>query len=431
MDKLTIGIFLESYPDKQIGGGFSYYEALIEAIDQYNFHNALDIRFISTGFASSAPGKKKILNIDPYRHINKKIRYKQHFNYSILQPAKKVAKLISYLHQKLQAEFETAYTKAIEKELVRHGIDIIYYLSPQSHKFNYPYVSTHWDIGHRSMFSFPEVAMNGSFADRCNYFQTTLQKAFAIYCESEAGKAELIKYTNINEDRVFVVPLFPGTVASLSVSLSGQIECLEKYGLHNRAYFFYPAQFWSHKNHYNLLLAFKELIKDHPEIKMVFTGSDRGNLEYIKKVVKELSLQNTVVMPGFVSSEEVYSFYKNALALVMPTFLGPTNMPLLEAEVLGCPVICSNLEGHREMMGENACYVKPDDPQSILDGMIKHIEAKPTKPRNNAVFNIANAVRQIEANFLKLKPRRKTFGVNFNQFVQILVLYNLNNFFII
>jgi glycosyltransferase involved in cell wall biosynthesis len=221
--------------------------------------------------------------------------------------------------------------------------------------------------------------------------------------------------------------MFPGTVARLDVDLSRQVQYLERYGVHGRGYFFYPAQFWSHKNHYNLLLAFKKLNKNYPHIKMLFTGADKGNLEYIKSVVGDLGLQNMVVMPGFVSADEIHSFYKNALALVMPTFLGPTNMPLLEAEFLGCPVICSNLVGHREMLGENACYVEPDDPQSILDGMIKHVEAEPKKPRTNAVFNIGNAVRQIESNFLKLMPIRKTFGTNFNQFVQILLVYNLNN----
>jgi glycosyltransferase involved in cell wall biosynthesis len=427
MDKLTIGIFLEHYVDIQAGGAFSYSEALIEAVDQYHFDNALDIRFITTGGMSSAVSNNKILTIDPYRHINKKIRYRQHFNYSIIQPAKKLAKPLLNLHQKFQARFDTAYTKAIEEELARNEIDLVYYLSPQNHKLNYPFVSTHWDIGHRSMFPFPEVAMNGTFADRCHYYQTTLENAFAIYCESEAGRAELIKYTSINKDRVFVVPMFPGTVANLSVDLSRQVQCLEKYVLRGRGYFFYPAQFWPHKNHYNLLKAFKQLNRNYPEIKMLFTGADKGNLEYIKTVVNALGLQNVVVMPGFVSAEEIYSFYKNALALVMPTFLGPTNMPLLEAEFLGCPVICSNLEGHREMLGDNACYVEPADPQSIFDAMVKHVEAEPKKPRNNAVFNIGNAVRQIEANFLKLRPMRKTFGTNFNQFVHILLVYNINH----
>ncbi|HZH66514.1 MAG TPA: glycosyltransferase, partial [Flavisolibacter sp.] len=114
--------------------------------------------------------------------------------------------------------------------------------------------------------------------------------------------------------------------------------------------------------------------------------------------------------------EEIYTFYKHALALVMPTFLGPTNMPLLEAEALGCPVICSNLKGHWEMLGEHACYVEPNNPESIYQGMKDHLQFIPRKPRINEVFNLTNAVKQIETNFLHLKPRRKTFGFNFNQY---------------
>ena len=49
----------------------------------------------------------------------------------------------------------------------------------------------------------------------------------------------------------------------------------------------------------------------------------------------------------------------------MPTLLGPTNMPLLEAACLDCPVICSDLEGHREMLGDYALYFNPYSPEDI------------------------------------------------------------------
>ena len=39
-------------------------------------------------------------------------------------------------------------------------------------------------------------------------------------------------------------------------------------------------------------------------------------------------------------------------------------MPLLEAAELKCPVICSGLEGHKEMMGNAALYF---DPLNIYD----------------------------------------------------------------
>ena len=161
------------------------------------------------------------------------------------------------------------------------------------------------------------------------------------------------------------------------------------------------------------ILAFHKIHKNYPSVKLLFTGSDKGNKEYIKQVVANLGLEKQVLMAGFVTDEEIYSFYKNALALVMPTFLGPSNMPLLEAETLGCPVICTDLPGHREMLGDNAFYVLPTDPESICSGLEAHMHPRQVSPKKNQVFNLEKALKQIEGNFLMLKGLRKTFGYQF------------------
>ncbi|MFC3559915.1 glycosyltransferase [Pedobacter jamesrossensis] len=62
----------------------------------------------------------------------------------------------------------------------------------------------------------------------------------------------------------------------------------------------------------------------------------------MKELVKGLGIEQKVIFGGFVTNEELNVFYKNAISLVMPTFMGPTNMPLLEAQALGCPVICTD-----------------------------------------------------------------------------------------
>jgi glycosyltransferase involved in cell wall biosynthesis len=59
------------------------------------------------------------------------------------------------------------------------------------------------------------------------------------------------------------------------------------------------------------------------------------------------------------------SFYKNALALVMPTYFGPTNIPPLEAFHWGCPVCYSDLPGLREQVGDAAFLMDLEDPGSL------------------------------------------------------------------
>lgn len=415
MDKLTVGIFQESHLDKKTGGGYSYYTALEQAIEQYEFDASLDIRIIQIGFSEPGLNEKKIVRIDPYKNIKNKIRYGHFINQKIGKTAKGLFSPFKRIFKNYEAIFEEALQKSIEEELARNKIDLVYFLHPRPHKLNYPYVCTHWDNGHKSMFAFPEVAMNNSFQEREDYFHSILGKAFGIFCESESGRRELLRYTSINEERVFVVPLFPGKVVTQSLAPSEQELHLKKHCVVKNEFFFYPAQFWAHKNHYNLLLAFHKIHKSYPSVKLLFTGSDKGNKQYIKQVVANLGLEKQVLMAGFVTDEEIYSFYKNALALVMPTFLGPSNMPLLEAETLGCPVICTDLPGHREMLGDSAFYVQPTNPENICSGLEAHIHPRQISPKKNLVFNLENALKQIEENFLKLKSLRKTFGYQFKE----------------
>jgi glycosyltransferase involved in cell wall biosynthesis len=153
------------------------------------------------------------------------------------------------------------------------------------------------------------------------------------------------------------------------------------------------------------------------DLKLVFTGSDKGNKEYIKSVISQNKLESNVIILGFVSNEEIHTLYKNAIALVMPTFLGPTNMPVLEAASLGTAVICSNLSGHRESCGEGAIYVNPTDQQGwsvamrevLNDGSRIALISRANDVQANSEFNIRGAIHRLENVFLKYIPVRKAF----------------------
>jgi glycosyltransferase involved in cell wall biosynthesis len=119
----------------------------------------------------------------------------------------------------------------------------------------------------------------------------------------------------------------------------------------------------------NLLEAFAQMTQDFPDIKLLLSGSNKGTLEYVKSCTDRLNLTEKVLFPGFVTDEAIASFYRYAIALVMPSFLGPTNMPLLEALWFDCPVICSNLAGHKEILGTAAFYFPPDNVDKMSDAM--------------------------------------------------------------
>ncbi|MHA4844007.1 glycosyltransferase [Flavitalea antarctica] len=415
MNKLSIGIILKEGYTPELGGGFSYFDSVVEAIDNYEFHEDLDFSFISFTPVAHAKFKKRIdyINVQDYFSWNEKM---------IFRLTKRLKKNSSFYKLNIIKALKTKLTnrenKYLRDALIAKKIDIIYNIVPFAQFLDYPFVETHWDIGHFSMFAFPEVTMNGVFEKRDKYYSQWVSKAFAIFCESDAGKEELLSYKPINPERIFVVPMFAGKITGLNLAKEVIDSILLKYDLESDRYFFYPAQFWSHKNHYGLLVAFKKFTKKYPGIRMVFTGSDKGNLGYIKTVIKELELENEVVLTGFVSTETLYAFYKTAISLVMASYLGPTNLPLLEAQAIGCPVICNDFKGHRELLpsGSNI-FVPTGDTESLSQAMeTMHNLKSPRTGIRNERFTKENCMKSIESGFLRIRNARKLFGWNFKQY---------------
>lgn len=354
-----IAVWIDTIFSPETGGGYSYYERLIQGIDKYVFDKSIEICFVTEVNYNKTSLKREIIHCDykPHSSIIERIlcHIPSNGNYYKL-----------WKESQLLKEKDTRYKDILKK----NNVDIILYPKQCLCKIdNFPFITMNWDIGHLSTYSFPEVIYDGAFEFRNNFYRNSIYKALMVLCESNAGKEELIKYTSINEDRVRVIPIFPGSVSEINLPEYKQKSILEHYSLTENRFFYYPAQFWAHKNHYTLVNAFADFLKLRPHYKLVFSGSDQGNMRYIKRIVSELKLEDYVVFAGFVDSDTVYTLYKNATAMTMVPMMGPTNMPPLEAMDAGCPVICSDFPGHREELGDAAIYIDPIRKESIINAM--------------------------------------------------------------
>lgn len=403
---LKVGVFVFPEDSPEIGGGFSYVSCLISAIDDYDFDGRLEVVFVSD-VVLKGPFKKKVILLKRIQKesakgcIIKMIRKVFRTNY--------VTNLFNRAFlNKIIARLEQNY---LERQIKENNIDIIFYPKPGVYIKNYPYVVTNWDIGHRTLSPLPEVAMDGIFESRESYYLNEVRKAMLVIAESEQGKKELIDYYGIPEVRIKVLPMFAGSIVNLGLSESEMDQIFNDTGI-DSPFFVYPAQFWPHKNHYNLIRAFVSVTRKFPKFKLVLTGSDKGNLDYIMGVINEYDLTGHVLYLGFISNKMLYTLYKKATALVMPTLLGPTNMPLLEAMALGCPVICSDLPGHRELMGNDCFYFDPLSPEDItakIVSCISQIQINQPLPSRDKKKDITPKIGILENAFLEILPIRRLF----------------------
>ena len=140
-------------------------------------------------------------------------------------------------------------------------------------------------------------------------------------------------------------------------------------------YFYFPANYWPHKNHSNVLLAFSELLQSGKhDIHLVLTGAASTGAERIVEQVRTLGLQKRVRILGHVKKDVVVDLYRHARALIFTTKFEGFGIPLLEAFHSATPVLTSSSGSTVEVAGDAALLVDPLDTAAIAGGMLRLLE---------------------------------------------------------
>jgi glycosyltransferase involved in cell wall biosynthesis len=363
---MNIGVFLPEVGNAKVGGVYYYNKMLLGELFRSNtkhvfylvVHKRTDI---PASFLEEIDCNSEVIAISEFT-----------FSSLFLKIAQRVFKksLFPAIHKLIQREVKLLNTEKLNQK----KIQFMYHLTEgQCISDSIPFSTNVWDLGHLYAPYFVEVGGNGEFELRHERFAATLPKSSVIFAESEMGRKDISFYYNIDPQKIKVLPMFPGSVVQEKATEEEQSVFLSKNSIQKNEFIFYPAQLWSHKNHYTLLKALQILIKEKKvhNLSLVLTGSDKGNLGYLNEMISSFGLTENVKFLGFVSLQEAYILYKNALALTYVSSLGPTNMPLVEAAQIGCPVICTDISGHREQLGDNALYFKSIDSQVLADAIHK------------------------------------------------------------
>ena len=73
------------------------------------------------------------------------------------------------------------------------------------------------------------------------------------------------------------------------------------------------------------------------------------------------------------------SLYRNAVMTTFVSFLGPTNIPVIESLTLSCPLICSNVYGMPDQVGEAALLIDPKSPVDIASKIQLLLDDEPLR----------------------------------------------------
>jgi len=358
---------------------------------------------------------------------------------SVLKPARlkkgfgKVARrLTSGLTRKLDPAVQSYVDWAIEQKLTwpnpdvfrdfdhdvgRKNFDLLWFNNIEPIHIGVPYIYNVFDLQHRLQPWFPEVSDKGQYRLREGSYSEAVRRAAFVITSSEETREQVTLFYGVPADRIRVIP-FPtpqsaAEAASMPPRMS-EADLRSKHGIKG-PFLFYPAQFWPHKNHINLLRGLKALRDQHGlDFSMVLTGADHGNADFVRAEARALGLAERVHFAGFVSFDEVAALYRNAFAMTYVTFFGPDNLPPLEAFALGCPVVLSDIPGIDKLFEDAVVPVNHRDPASIAAGVKALVDDPDERARRVAKGKLiaqrnsmANYVTQVQALFDEFESVRR------------------------
>ena len=112
--------------------------------------------------------------------------------------------------------------------------------------------------------------------------------------------------------------------------------------------FLYPAAADKHKNHLNLLAAWKLLHKSGVCAQLHLTVEN--NREVLEIVAQLQKTGVPIINHGQLDPSQLVNLYRSCTALIYPSYLESFGLPLLEAKAMGLPVIASEMDYVRDVI---------------------------------------------------------------------------------
>lgn len=135
-------------------------------------------------------------------------------------------------------------------------------------------------------------------------------------------------------------------------------ETLTKYKI-AEPYWICSNQFWIHKNHKIVFDAFRMLSQEDSAPLLICTGSasDYRNKNYYEELVSEVKTWNTnerIRLLGLIPREDQIQLIRGATGMIQPSLFEGWSTVLEDCRSLGCPIIHSDLNVHKEQCVPNS-----------------------------------------------------------------------------
>jgi glycosyltransferase involved in cell wall biosynthesis len=261
---------------------------------------------------------------------------------------------------------------AIAEQLRADLVHLAYPSLIRSEAFHCPTVVTLHDLypyDIPSNFGFPKVLFNRIVLRQC------LKNASAIACVSEATRQRL---------RAIMPHIWPKAVTICNCAESGPPPRKPAFAAPwaGQPFLLCVAQ---HRRNKNVLLALRvfqrALLAGQivPTMRLVIVGIPGPESARIHRFVKGANLTHSVIFVDGISDAELTWCYRHSELLLAPSIVEGFGLPVLEAQLAGCRVVCSDIPAFREVASPGCRFVSlgPEAEQNFVLAIAETLRTRP------------------------------------------------------
>lgn len=174
---------------------------------------------------------------------------------------------------------------------------------------------------------------------------TAINFSDVIVTVSDTVKNEIKNFYKIKDEKIKIVN---NTSSIQNIVYDETEKILNQFNLTSKKYLFFIGGLDKNKNVQLIINAFEKISKKYTDLKLVI-GGNSGNAELFYD-------NSNIICTGFISNEDIKVLYKNALIYLFPSIYEGFGIPIIDAQIMQVPVICSDIPVFHEVAGKGAVF---------------------------------------------------------------------------
>jgi glycosyltransferase involved in cell wall biosynthesis len=206
------------------------------------------------------------------------------------------------------------------------------------------------------------------------------------------SEAKSYQAIGISRDKIKLLPV--GVDLSEFDNLPQRGEFRRKYGLGNKQKIvLYLGRIVDIKGPNLLVEAFAGLAKGLEDVSLVIAGPDAGYLPAVKRLIKDLRIEERVLLTGPILGKDKLEAYVDADVYVMPSRYEGFSIAPLEAYACGTPVITTDRCGTAEWVSDILDCVIPYDKVRLQEALTEILTRRSLQNRSERQRKRLNLIR--------------------------------------